>query len=297
MAKHNKEQQSAQAIAVINNLIIPDSIKYKLKVIAKKIYQSTKLTNEETSFWNSFPNSEKSYILTGDTATTIDFTEYQHSTFCSDHQEAQPAEEVVPWEDQNLFFDPSSSDTDSSEDPDYNPTVPEKRVITHSDDSWPDNSSSNLLHQPSTSNQLPKVQSDNNLDSHSSTESSDIDNSPPKLANKTGTSKSFVDTWKNTAQTLWKPSYKIKVNPDPSAISTRTRSKITQDDPEHMVSHPHDLNIDAMCCDKNRQKQAEPSGSFQKNWKLCHECPLPSYQDSGKFVQNNKHTNRGNGTH
>jgi lipopolysaccharide export LptBFGC system permease protein LptF len=59
MAKQNKEQQSAQAIVVINNLIIPDSIKYKLKVIAKKIYQSTKLTNEETSFWNSFPNSEK----------------------------------------------------------------------------------------------------------------------------------------------------------------------------------------------------------------------------------------------
>jgi hypothetical protein len=59
MAKHNAEQKAAQAIAVINNLIIPDSEKYKLKVIAKKIYQSTKLTNEEASFWNSFPNSEK----------------------------------------------------------------------------------------------------------------------------------------------------------------------------------------------------------------------------------------------
>jgi hypothetical protein len=119
-------------------------------VIAKKIYQSTKLTNEETSFWNSFPNSEKSYILTGDTASTIDFTEYQHSTFCREQQEAQQQEEVEPWEDQNLFFDPSSSDTDSSEDPDYNPTAPVNRVIEHTNDSWPDSSNLNLINQPST---------------------------------------------------------------------------------------------------------------------------------------------------
>jgi hypothetical protein len=297
MAKHEKEQQTAQAIAVINNLIIPDSVKYKLKVIAKKIYQSTNLTNEEKSFWNSFPNSEKSYILTGDTASTLDFTEYQHSTFCKAQQEVQQPEEVGPWEDQNFFEEPTSSDTDSSEDPDYVPSTPVTRVIEHTDDSWPDNSNSNLIYQPSTSNQLPKVQRDQNLDSNSSTESSDSDISPGKLASKSKTSSSFVDSWKNTAQALWKPPSKLKVLPDPSAISTRTRSKIVQDDPVHMVSHPHDLNIDSVCCNNNRQKQTKPSGGFQKNWELCHQCSLPSHPYSGEFDENSKHSNRGNGTH
>jgi hypothetical protein len=73
MANCNKEQ-AAQAIAVINNLIIPNLEKLKLKTIAKKIYQSIQLTKEETLFWNLFSNSEKSYILTGDTAQTLDFT-------------------------------------------------------------------------------------------------------------------------------------------------------------------------------------------------------------------------------
>jgi hypothetical protein len=73
MANQNK-QQTEQAIAVINNLIIPNSEKLKLKTIAKKIYQFIQLTKEEASFWNSFPNTDKSYILTGDTAHTLDFT-------------------------------------------------------------------------------------------------------------------------------------------------------------------------------------------------------------------------------
>jgi hypothetical protein len=174
MANQNK-QQTEQAIAVINNLIIPDSEKLKLKNIAKKIYQSTKLTNEVASFWNSFPNCEKSYILTGDTAISLDSTEYQKATFCREHQEVQNLEQEEPWEEPNLFFDPSSSDTDSSEDLDYTPVSPIKKAISNTDDSWPDNSNSNLANQPSTSGQLPKVQENQNLDSYSSSESSDID--------------------------------------------------------------------------------------------------------------------------
>ncbi len=280
MAKQGKEQQAAQAIAVINNLIIPDSVKHKLKVIATKIYQSIKLTSEERSLWNSFPNSEKSYILTGDTASTLDFTEYQHSTFCKAHQEVQRPEEIEPEENQNFFEEPSSSDTDSSEDPDYVPSTPVTRVIEHTDDSWPENSNSNLIDQPSTS-QLPRLQGDQNLDTDSSTESSDSDNSPQKLTNRK--TSGFVDSWKNTAQSLWKPPSKIQVLPDPSAISTRTRSKIVQDDSQHMVSHPHDLNIDSVCCNHNRQKQTKPSGSFQENWKLCNQCSLPSHPYSSEF--------------
>ena len=179
MTNQNKEKQAAQAIAVINNLIIPDSEKYKLKTIAKKIYQSIQLTKEETSFWNSFPNSEKSYILTGDTAHALDFTEYQKSGFCSEHQ----LEEILEQEDQyqqepNLFFEPSSSDSDSSEDPDYIPPVPLKKVITTSDDIWPDNSNSSLYNQPSTSRQQTAEQDNSSLESHSLTESSETDTTP-----------------------------------------------------------------------------------------------------------------------
>jgi hypothetical protein len=57
------KEHSSQAISAINNLIIPEMEKLKLKTIANKIYHSITLTQEEKVFWNSFPNSEKSYIL------------------------------------------------------------------------------------------------------------------------------------------------------------------------------------------------------------------------------------------
>jgi hypothetical protein len=44
MSNKLKERQATQAIAVINDLIIPSSEKLKLKTIAKKLYQSIKLT-------------------------------------------------------------------------------------------------------------------------------------------------------------------------------------------------------------------------------------------------------------
>jgi hypothetical protein len=147
-----------------------------LKTIAKKIYQSIQLTKEETSFWNSFPNSEKSYILTNDTAQSIDFTKYQRASFCSDHQQQEiVAQEKQHWQGQNLYFEPSSWDSDSSDDPDYIPTVPFKKIITTSDDSWPDNSNSNLYDQPSTSRQQTGEQNNPELDTESNT-STDSEN-------------------------------------------------------------------------------------------------------------------------
>jgi hypothetical protein len=69
-----------------------------------------------------------------------------------------------------LFFKPSSSDTDSSEDQDYIPQNPLRKVISNSDNSWPDNSNSNLANQPSTLGQLPKEPDNQDLDSNSSTD-------------------------------------------------------------------------------------------------------------------------------
>jgi transcription-repair coupling factor (superfamily II helicase) len=117
MSKQLKEKHTAQAIAIINNLIIPTSEKVKLQTIAKKLYQSLKLTQEETTFWNSFPNSEKSYILTGDSAHSFDFTEYQKAGFSVNFL-PQVEHEELNWQEPDLFFDPSTSDSDSSEDTD-----------------------------------------------------------------------------------------------------------------------------------------------------------------------------------
>ena len=273
------QSRNEQAIAVINNLIIPNTEKLKLKTIAKKIYQYQKLSKEEASFWNSFPNSEKSYILTGDTASTIDFTEYQEAGFCSE-QNFLNQEQIQDEEEQNLFFEPSSSDTDSSEDADYIPQLPVKRVISNTDDSWPDNSNSDFINQPSTSGLQTTQHTNLDSDNNSTTDSSENSNFSPKITTNSRTTKSVVDSWKNTAQTLWKPSTKIKVLPDPTAISTRTRSKAFENEPEHMASHPHDLNIDAMCSGKSKQECAKSPSGFQKDWQLRHQCALPSHQNS-----------------
>jgi lipopolysaccharide export LptBFGC system permease protein LptF len=203
MAKQNKEKQAAQAIAVINNLIIPDLKKYKLKTIARKIYQSIELTQEEATFWNSFPNSEKFYILTGDTAQTLDFTEYQRSGFCSEnHTEEILEQENHYCEEPNLFFKPSSSDSDSSEDPDYIPPVPLKKIISTSDDSWPNNSNSALYNQPSTSKQHTTRHNSPSLESNSSTESLETETAPPTPTRVRLKNKNNIDSWKNTATTL-----------------------------------------------------------------------------------------------
>ncbi len=140
--------------------------------------------------------------------------------------------------------------------------------------------------QPSTSGQLPKEPDNQNLDSNSSTDLSETDTTPTKSARGKPTTKNIVDSWKNTATRLWKPASKVVISPDPEAISTRTQSKANQDVPEQMASHPHDLNIDAMCCDQNRQKCAKSPSSFQKNWKLCYKCALSSRQNISQSVTN-----------
>jgi hypothetical protein len=262
MANRNKEKQAGQAIAVINNFIIPDSKKYKLKTIAKKIYQSIKLCKEEASFWNSFPNSEKSYILTRHSAQTLEFTKYQKSGYCSEHLPAEYFEqEDQNWQEPNLFFELSSSDSDSSEDPNYIQPVPLKKTITTSDDSWPDNSNSSLYNRPSTSKQQQAEQDNPGLESNSSTESSETDTTPSTPTRGRPKAKNMVDSWKNTATTLWKPTTKVIENPDLEAISTRTRSKQIQDVSNQMASHPHDLNIDTVCCYQNKQERAQSPSS------------------------------------
>ena len=87
------KKQSSQAIAAINNFIISEMEKLKLKTIANKIYHSVSLTQEVKVFWNSFPNSEKSCIFTADTQNSLDFTEYLSAGYIV---EDQPQEQLFP---------------------------------------------------------------------------------------------------------------------------------------------------------------------------------------------------------
>jgi hypothetical protein len=91
----------------INNLIVPKHIKLKLKTISSKICQSIVLSGSENSFWNLFPNSEKSYILTGDSQCSLDFTECQEASFLAESEfEVEKKQPQVFLQPQNLFFDP-----------------------------------------------------------------------------------------------------------------------------------------------------------------------------------------------
>jgi hypothetical protein len=289
MSNKLKERHTTQAIAVINNLIIPSSEKLKLQTIAKKLYQSVKLSQEETSFWNSFSNSEKSYILTGDSAQTLEFTEYQKASF-SVKLLPQVEQEEQDWQEPEEYFEPSTSDSDSSEDPDYVPPTPKKNIITTSDDSWPDNSNSQGFLQPSTSKQA-REQQEQILDSDSATSS---DSEPPQRTLKTHNSK---DSWKNTDSKEWKPAKKTLITPDPDSIATRTRSKPIQDVHDQLASHPHDLNIDSMCCDKYGQDRAKPSSGIQKDRALCYKCALSPRENTSQSVQNHRNPNDCSSTH
>ena len=60
----------------INALIIPEAGSYNLTAIAIKLHQSIPLTQSERQYCQNFSNEEKSYIITGDSQHTLDFTQY-----------------------------------------------------------------------------------------------------------------------------------------------------------------------------------------------------------------------------
>ena len=131
------KQHTPQAIAAINNFIIPEEEKVKLKSIAFKNFHSIQLSQEENIYWNSFSNSERAYLLTGDSQSPIDFTEHQSATYqfeeeyqLQDHHHVPAQQVIFPEEHVNLFFDPSTSeDSSDSDDPNYIPFPPHPYLI------------------------------------------------------------------------------------------------------------------------------------------------------------------------
>jgi hypothetical protein len=74
------------------------------------IYNSVKLSREEMHYWNSFSNTEKSYLLTSDSQIMLDFTEHQSSGYIIKEEllieELQPVLQLpaVPAWWQNVFL-------------------------------------------------------------------------------------------------------------------------------------------------------------------------------------------------
>ena len=106
----SKEEVSINAI---NALIIPEADRYKLTAIALKLHQSIKLTQSEKNYWQNFSKEEKSYIITGDSQHTLDFTQYQQGYFGEDYWNNLLPEQLVP---QNLTH--PVEDDESDPDPD-----------------------------------------------------------------------------------------------------------------------------------------------------------------------------------
>ena len=106
----SKEEVSINAI---NALIIPEADRYKLTAIALKLHQSIALTQSEKKYWQNFSKEEKSYIITGDSQHTLDFTQYQQGYFSEDYWNYLLPEQPLP---QNPTHPVEVEDTDPDPD-------------------------------------------------------------------------------------------------------------------------------------------------------------------------------------
>ena len=302
------KKQNSQSIVAINNLIIPELTQLKLKTIANKLYHSVKLSQEEHAFWNSFSNTEKSYILTGDSQVSFDFTEYQNSGYQIEEElELQQVQDYpVPQAviDPNLevqYFDPQSTDSDSSDDPDYFPPAPRVRDLIASDNSCSNSLPPSILYQPSTSSQHSEIgkespEREEDIKEQPEEEQQEQAQHSPHKGRQLG-SKNRPDSWKNTAAPAWKHASKIKVEIDPDSIASHTRLRASQNEPPipEPVAPDDNVHIDTICSTQSETRGQQSPGGIQKNRELCYGCAFPPYSKSRKFVKSYPNPSQSNG--
>ena len=303
------KKQSSQSIVAINNLIIPELTKLKLKTIANKLYHSVKLTQEENTFWNSFSNTEKSYILTGDSQVSLDFTEYQNSGYQIE-EELKPQQvqyNPVPQADidPNLnvqYFDPQSTDSDSSDYPDYFPPAPRICDLIASDNSCSNSLPPSNLYRASTSSQHSEIEKESPMREEDIEEKPEVQQQEqaqqsPHKGRQLG-SKNRPESWKNTAAPAWKPASKIKIEIDPDSIASGTRLRASQNEPPPIpepVAQDDNVHIDTICSTQSETGGQQSPGGIQKNRELCYGCAFPPYSNSRKFVKSIRHSSQSNG--
>ena len=292
------KKHSYQAIATINNLIIPEEEKVTLKSIAFKLFHSIQLSQEESIFWNSFSNCERSYLLTGDSQSPIDFTEYQEAGYhyeqeyqLPQYQPVTPPQAVFPEHEPHLFFDPSTSEeTSDSEEPETQRfPFPEHPFLIASDNSF----SASLPAPGSSRDSLPA-----HLPTFTEKPDQELKSIPSTSRGRPPGAKSKVESWKNTVNHEWRPASKtsrLKLESDPDSISSRTRQRREQNEqPQHDAV---DLNLDSISADsgnQNQQRRQNTSSGVQENWQLCYRCAFSPHSNSSKFVQGDRNTRKGN---
>jgi hypothetical protein len=194
-----------------SNLIIPKHIKSKLKRIASIILQSIVLSQSESSFWNSFSNSEKSYILTSNSQCSLDFTSYQEANFLAESEfEVKEVQPQIVQKPQNLYFDlpTSSGDSDNSDDQELKPVLNLPQHLIGSDESF----SASLLGLIQSNITPPDLaiprespdsletrgSSPKNAESFNNSDNSDIEVPTAPRGRPLG-AKNKLGSWKNTA--------------------------------------------------------------------------------------------------
>ncbi len=182
-----------------------------------------------------FSNCEKSYILIGDSQCTLDFINYQDSSYLF-KSEFEIEERLRPPHSpprNNLYFEPptSSEDSDCS---DYTDLLANHISTTRADRlQWKRKQKSTtvynwfvLFSNHSVQRESPKFQEDTpNVQSSPSGTNSPVPGDqpatptrgrPPGVRNRR-------DTWKNTAAPAWRPLAHLKIKTDPDYMAYRTR--------------------------------------------------------------------------
>jgi hypothetical protein len=215
----SKEEVSINAI---NALLIPETDRYKLTAIALKLHQSITLTQSERNYWQNFSKEEKSYIITGDSQHTLDFTQYQQGYFSKDYWNY-----LLP--DQPAPPNPTHPEEDDDTDPDPDLVADEPPFSESSEEENPvfrrvnsKDSGFNPVSDDSRSQQSARTTPPASISTPKQSTSSQAYNSP-----------SSPEEFSTPPQTLAKPrgrpkgSKNIKrVYFDAEAIGQRTRAKL-----------------------------------------------------------------------
>jgi hypothetical protein len=263
----SKEEVSINAI---NALIIPEADRNKLTAIALKLHQSISLTQSEKQYWQNFSKEEKSYIITGDSQHTLDFTQYQEGYFSSDYWTYLGPEPQIPQQPTNPV--------DEDEDPDPDLVADEPPFSDSSEEAVPvfrrtdtQDSGFNPVSEDSHSQQSARTSPPASVSTPRQSTSKQAYNTP-----------SSPEEFSTPPQTLVKQrgrpkgSKNIKrVYFDAEAIGQRTRAKLQKgeydDDGDYLMPVLNEAVI--LSCTNTNYQQTQIHGSIGRET-FINECQL-----------------------
>jgi hypothetical protein len=250
-----------------------------LTSIALKLHQSIELTQSEKNYWQNFSKEEKSFIITGDSQHTLDFTQYQKSYFSNEYWKyLQPEPKIVQ-------LPALPVEEDEALEPDF------------AEDEPPGSDSSEEEEHPVLRRAGTKDSGFNPVSDDSRSQPSARTTPPPSVSTpRQGTSNQEFDSpeseqeFSTPPQTIVRPrgrpkgSKNIKrVYFDAEAIGLRTRAKLHKgdydDDGDYLMPVVNDAVIFS-CTAGNASDKPKPPGYLLEHGTFCYKCQLPSCKDS-----------------